>query len=185
MKLTNRESFLLIIAVATLLFGLTSLFIRPKIEEWKNIEKRIEDLKWQLDQDRKLIAEKDRWQEEFKKLRDAMPVFPSNKKMDVHWLQIIDKVAEKHNVRITKRQAYPEEAAMDIYELPIECSIESSLESLVKFIFDMENENIMLSFREVSIKPQSDGSLRTRFLLYCAYRKEQQKETPEVSNASK
>ena len=64
----------------------------------------------------------DKWIKDFQELNKQVPPFPADKKMDVHWLSVMDDVASKHGVVISKRQVGEEKRTGDLYEMPIETS---------------------------------------------------------------
>ena len=62
-----------------------------------------------------------------------MPVFPYEKDVDTHWLNVMDSVAQRNDLTISRRQTGREEEVGDVYELPIECKDwEGTLEALVR-----------------------------------------------------
>jgi hypothetical protein len=84
----------------------------------------------------------------------------------------MDGLASRNGVKIITRQVGEEEQAGEIYELPIECKdLEGTLQGLVRFLFDLQNEDAMLDIRQFYVKPKGKGDvlLRGRFTLYCAY----------------
>ena len=87
----------------------------------------------------------------------------------------LDLGAGRHNIIISSAQAGAEVEAGDVLELPIEVkSWEGCLESLVKFMHELENTNDgMFDITQLNFKPSSKkGYLRGSFTLNCAYMRE-------------
>lgn len=172
MKLSSREIVLGVATLSVALFGGTALLARPKFRVWKDMRARQAELRSQIELDRRLVAQREGWDKKLSEVSKLLPVQPAGKKMHVHWLSIMDRLAAKHGVTIRKRQAGEEKRQGDVYELPIECrDWEGSLESIVNFLFELQSEGAMLDIRQLLIKPKgkNTGQLRGRFTLYCAY----------------
>ena len=173
MKMSPRETVLVLATGAVALFGGSALLGRSKIDEWKDLNRQQAAVRSQIEQDKKMLVERPRWQKEFQKLRGMLPQYPLDKKMDVHWLSVMDELAKKHGINITQRQVGEEKRVGDIYELPIECKDwDGQLDAMVHFLFDLQAEGAMLDVRQMMVKPKeprTDDSLRGRVTLYCAY----------------
>ena len=173
MTATNREISLLLMTLGVALFGGTAILSRPKFDEWKQLRQQRTNARADIQTARELLASKDEWQNQFNVLSKELPSFPANKKMDIHWMSLMDQLASKNGVRIIRRQAGAEKQVGDVYELPIECrDWESSLPALTHFLFDLQTQTGMLDVRYLYIKPAKGGILRGRFTLYCAYTRE-------------
>ncbi len=170
MKMSPREMVLLMATLAVALFGITALLARPRFDEWKALRLAQHELREELAQDRRLLESRARWEDEFEALRSYLPQYPVDQKMDIHWMSIMDQLAAKHRVRINTRQAREERQVGDVYELPIEVrDWEAPLDSLVRFLFELQSQGAMLDLRQLTMKPNEQKVLRGRFLLYCAF----------------
>ena len=104
-----------------------------------------------------------------------MPTFEAGKATDTTWRRKLDEIAAKHLIVISSAQTGKEVEAGDVLELPIEVkSWEGCLESLVKFMHELENTNDgMFDITQLNFKPSSKkGYLRGSFTLNCAYMRE-------------
>lgn len=173
MKLSERELMLAMATGAVVLFGLSVILSKSKIEEWKEITKKQEELSAQIQRNQETINSRDVWLKKLGELQQALPEYPADKKMDVQWLSTMDQVAVKHGVKILKRQAGEEKVVGDVYELPIECKEwEGNLGAIVHFLFDLQSQGAMLDIRQLQVKPKAGDVLRGYFSLYCAYAKQ-------------
>jgi len=172
MTITPRESMLAL--TAPILFGGSALVARGRLDRWREIKAEQARLRGEIEADRALVAEREKWETEFAALSRMLPSFPADRKMDVHWLSVMDAAASRHGVSITRRRVGEEKQEGDVYELPIEVEHEGwqgSLEALVRFLFELQSEGAMLDIRQLRVTPRSDGQLSGRFTLYCAYRR--------------
>jgi Tfp pilus assembly protein PilO len=175
MKLAPRETMLTLATAAVALFAISYMAAKPKLESMKEIELEQINVRKQIQRDRETIAEKKKWDKEYEGLRKMLPTLPAGRNTDVHWLELMDNIAGKNGIKISKRQAGEEKKLGEVYELPVECKEwEGSLDSLAHFLFDIQNEGAMLDVRQLRVKPQGKDLLRGSFTLYCAYMKESQ-----------
>jgi len=120
----------------------------------------------------RLIAQKQKWTDAYEDEKKAMPTFEDGKATDTTWQRKLDEIAAKHHISIAQRQAGKEVVAGEVLELPIEVkSWEGALESLVKFMHELENtDEGMFDIRSISLKPSAKkGYLKGSFVLTCAY----------------
>lgn len=124
----------------------------------------------------KLISERRKWTEAYEEEKSRMPFFETGKATDTTWLAKMDEIAVKNHIFISQRQGGKEIEAGEVLELPIEVkSWEGALESLVKFMYELENsEEGMFDFKQINFKPSSKkGYLKGSFTLTCAYMREE------------
>lgn len=179
MNLTQRETVLFTATASVALIGISLVLARPRIDEFRNLGARQRVVREQIADDQALVAEAGKWQAGLDELRNMLPVVPPDKKMDVYWLSVMDRLAAARGLKISRRQAGEEQREGDIYELPIQCDDwEGDLESLLHFLFDLQSEGAMMDVRELHIRPKGKSLLRGRFALYCAYAKSSNAEPP-------
>jgi hypothetical protein len=167
-----REKNLLIIVAVLALYALAALSYKKQMENWRTARQIYENAQKKLQEEKDLIAVRNDWNKRYEQMQSLMPVFPEEKDVDTHWLNTMEALAEKNNLTISRRQAGEEvSTAGDVFELPIECKDwEGTLESLVKFLYDLHLEGAMLDVRNMFIRPSSKaGYLKGTFSLYCAY----------------
>jgi Tfp pilus assembly protein PilN len=173
MKMSDRELILGTLTVVVVLFGLTALLAKPKIDELKELNEQKQDVANSIKIEKRLVEKRDFWENKLTEMSKLLPMEPADKDMDVHWLSVMDRIASKHGVKIKKRLANEEVQLGDVYELPIECKEwEANLDSLVNFLFELQSEGAMLDIRQLMVKPKGKGMLKGRFTLYCAYTRE-------------
>jgi len=170
MKLSEREWILFLATAMAALFGGSAMLAKPKLEAWRELQQQQAEIGAQIEQDRELVEQTAKWERDFGELSEMLSEHPADKKMDIYWLAIMDNIAARHGVNISKRQVGEEKKVGDVYELPIDCNDwEGTLSALVHFLFDLQDEGAMLDIRQLYIKPKQGNVLRGRFSLYCAY----------------
>jgi Tfp pilus assembly protein PilO len=159
-----------VITVSVVLFGITGMLGRAKIEELKDIRRQQQDVRSSIERNQRLVEQRDKWNERMEKFKGMMPVFPKKKRMDVYWGSEMEKLASRHSLKIIRQEVGQEHQEGPIYELPIECrDWEGTLASLVHFLFDLQSKGAMLDIRYLRIKPKNKTIRKGRFSLYCAY----------------
>ena len=148
--------------------------ITSKQGEWYKAKKKYHEACKKYHDECKLISEKRKWQEDYDTERAAMPTFEGLVTTDTTWLEKVGQIAKKHNIEISNRSAGKETTADDVLELEITCNWEGSLESLVRFMHELENtDKGMFDFHSLAFKPSSKkGYLKGSFVLTCAYMRE-------------
>ena len=166
-----KEKNMLMIAVVVVLYAFAALCFKKQLANWKTEQKIYAAAQKKLQDENALIAAKDEWTAKYEKMRDLMPVFPYEKDVDTHWLNIMDSAATRNGFMIARRQTIKEAEVGDVYELPIDCKDwEGSLESLVQFLYDLNKEGAMLDVRQLFVRPSTKpGYLKGTFTLDCAY----------------
>lgn len=168
---SSREKNMLLITVVVVLYGAAGLSFKKQVANWKAEQKVYATAQKKLKEEKALIAARGEWAARYEEVRDLMPVFPYDKDVDTHWLNIMDSAATRNGLTISRRQTNKEAEVGDVYELPIDCKDwEGSLEALVKFLYDLNKEGAMLDMRQLYVRPSNKpGYLKGTFTLYCAY----------------
>ena len=159
-----------------LLYGLAAaLWFMSQEAAWKKAAKAYDRAKAQYESERRLIGEKAKWNQAYEDEKALMPTFEAGKATDTTWLGKMDALAAKHHITISQRQSGKETESGEVLELPLEVkNWEGALESLVKFMHELENtDEGMFDIRSLNFKPSSKkGYLKGSFTLTCAYMRE-------------
>ncbi len=171
-----REKAVLSSLGMILLYGLAiALWFTSQEAAWRKAAKTYERAKSQYESERRLIGEKAKWNQAYEDEKALMPTFEVGKSTDTTWLGKMDSLAAKHHITISQRQSGKETESGEVLELPIEVkNWEGALESLVKFMHELENtDEGMFDIRSLNFKPSSKkGYLKGSFTLTCAYMRE-------------
>ncbi|MDA1044099.1 MAG: hypothetical protein O3C57_02630 [Verrucomicrobia bacterium] len=170
MKISVREMVLLFLTLSVGLFGGTAMVARPKLEAWKTLRQEQQAALLEIEQSKRLIAQGATWEQRFTSLKDKLPQYADDQKMDIFWMSAMDDLASDNALTISKRQTKSEIREGDVYEFPITVlEWEGTLDAIVGFLFDLQSGGAMLDIQEIVMKPNNDKVLRGRFLLHCAY----------------
>ena len=190
--LSSRDKNLLVIIGVLVLYALLFFSYKGKIEQW-NIAKRIyERAHAKLQAEKALIAASGEWQEKLNEAVKIIPAFPEDaKNVDTHWQTVMDTLAEKSHISITRSQAPHEKKVGNLSEMVIECKDwEGTLKSIVNFLWSLHQEGASLDIQQLYIHPIQNrpGFLKGYFTLSCAYifgerDEEEEEEKEEEENA--
>jgi len=174
MKLSSREVGLGITTGALLLFGLTFLVGAPKIKVW---QERIETRKAQaqrIEVAKRLVGDRARWDERLANLHTRLTRYPVAMDVTADYLKILERVAKDNNITLVKRRPKKEKPQGDCYEMPIDCTWEGDLNSLVHFLYALDQENVTMDMESLSVKLVAGGKerLKGNFTLMCIYTRE-------------
>ncbi len=168
---TAKEKNMLMVIVVLVLYAAAALFYRKQEAEWKKHANVLKSVQKKYAQECALIEAGKDWDDKYTTMRSLMPVFPYDKDVATHWLNMMDTVASEHKLVISRRQLGKEEEVGDVFELPIDCkNWDGTLDSLVGFLYGLHAEGAMLDVRQLFVRPAANqGYLRGTFSLYCAY----------------
>ncbi|MFO7937077.1 MAG: hypothetical protein R6V06_05665 [Kiritimatiellia bacterium] len=181
-----KEKNMLMIIVVLILYSIAALLYRKQKNEWEKNRRIYNNALEKYNEECALIEAKDEWDLKYETMCALMPVFPYDRDVDTHWLNIMDTVASENNLVISRRQTGSEEEVGDVYEIPLECkNWEGTLESLVGFLYGLRKQGAMLDVRQIYVKHSSKpGYLRGTFSLYCAYMRGDVVEEPTAEQFS-
>lgn len=171
-NVSSREKTMLLVAVVAVLYAIAGLSYKKQVANWKRAERIYDTAQKKVAEERALIAARDEWTARYETMRGLMPVFPYDQDVATYWMSLMESAATRNSLTLSRRQAGKEEEVGDVYELPIDCKgWEGTLESLVKFLYDLQKEGAMLDVRQLFVQPISGrpGFLRGSFILTCAY----------------
>ena len=174
-KTLREKAIMAMLGMAVLYAFAVILWFVSAESSWKKAAKAYDKAKKTYQGEVKLIGEKRKWTDAYENEKQAMPTFEAGKATDTTWRRKLDEIAAKHNIVISSAQTGKEAEAGDVLELPIEVKTwEGCLESLVKFMHELENTNDgMFDITQINFKPSSKkGYLRGSFTLNCAYMRE-------------
>ena len=174
-KTLREKAILAVLGMVVLYAFAVILWFSSAESSWTKAAKTYDRAKKTYENEVKLIGEKRKWVDAYENEKATMPTFESGKATDTTWRRKLDEIAGRHNIIISSAQAGAEIEAGDVLELPIEVkSWEGCLESLVKFMHELENTNDgMFDITQLNFKPSSKrGYLRGSFTLNCAYMRE-------------
>ena len=170
-----REKAVIAVVVVLALYAMAVvLWFVSQQDAWKRAAKVYAGAKKTYESERKLISERQKWNDAYEEEKAQMPTFAFGKATDTTWQRKMDELAEKHHISISERQPGKEVEKGDVLELPIEVkNWEGALESLVKFMHELENTTEgMFDIGYLSFNSSKKGYMKGSFTLTCAYMRE-------------
>ena len=183
-NLSRRDRMIAAVGGVVAMYALAvGLWFMGQEQAWKTAAKKYDTAAKKTLSEKKLISQRQKWNDAYEEEREKMPVFSEEAKdVDTHWLSRMDSLAQDCHVGISQRQAGQQVEAGDVFEQSIDVKRwEATITSLVKFMHALETEKeSMFDIREISVKPSSHkGFLTGSFKLACAYMRGEKEEKDE------
>lgn len=178
MKSLREKALLAVLGVVLLYVAAAVLWFTTQETAWKKASRAYTNAKDRYAKECALIREKRQWEEAYESEKSRMPLFEDGKATDTTWLSMMDALATKHHIFVAQRQGGKETEAGDVLELEVDVkNWEGALESLVKFMYELENpdeqdEKIrgMFDIKSLNFRGSpKKGYLKGAFTLTCAY----------------
>lgn len=171
----REKAVLAVLGMILLYFLAAALWFVSQQDAWRKAARAYAQARKTYMDECKLIAERQKWNQAYEDEKALMPTFETGKATDTTWQRKMEEIAQKNHISISQRQVGKEVEAGDVYELPIEVkSWEGALESLVKFLHELENtDEGMFDVRMINMRPSSKrGYLKGSLTVTCAYMRE-------------
>ncbi len=172
MKMSPREWILGIVTMTVALYGLLFFMVSARLPEWRVIRSEQENLRAEIAESRALVEERGGWEAAMEERQDLMPVFPQGESMYSRLRSVVNRFASRHDLRIVSDRPGEERQEGPVYELPIVLQWEGTIDSLVRFLFDIEREGAMLDIRYLRVRPRDRTIRHGQIDIYFAYRRE-------------
>ncbi len=162
MKLNMREIGLAWITAIVVVLAGTYWFAQPKAQEWKDIEKALQNLEWKKKEAQHLLAGRDEVNQQLEQIRGKLPAHAAGKDVTAELLRMLERTAQQHGLVLLRREAERERSAGDIYEVSINCNWEGELEAIVHFLYALQTQGAILDVRQLTMSPIPGGKVRLK-----------------------
>jgi Tfp pilus assembly protein PilO len=157
MALNKRERTLLTITIAAIVLGANYLLVAPLAGKWRAFGGTLTTRRHELEAINATIQREPEWRQQLDHLRENMGKQPVRFDQTSDVLKKIDDVGSTSGILIQSKQA-KQPVEKDVYrELPVQCSFESTTESLVKFLYGLQTSSGFVSVEEIRITPRADN----------------------------
>ena len=173
MKISPREMVLVWITGSIALMGVTFILCAPRIKEWKSFQDKQAAINRKIEVTQNLLSQSSKWDSRLAEIRKKLPLYAPDKDVTAGLLIRIEQIANAHGLNLTSRDVEKETVKGDMYELAANCKWEGKLESLVRFLFDLQKEDAILDVSQLSVTPSDKKGLRGSFTVYCSYSRDQ------------
>ncbi len=169
MKMSSRELGLLWATGIVTLFGLTYLLAQPSVKAWKDLRASQMEVERKIQAAERLKSQGPQWEAKLADFRRQLPQYPPDKDVTADLLIRIEKLASANGLTLPSRDVEKEAQKGDMHELAVNCKWEGKLESLVRFLFALQNEDAILDTSQLTVAPSEKRVLRGSFTVYCSY----------------
>ena len=172
MKISKREMTLGVLTLAAVLAGSIGYGVDRKMPAWKEKAAEIKTLERRMHLHKKAIKMQENWLDELNALQAQLPIFDQNKRsVSPELVRDIKKLASNHTVTILKTNPRSEKPTGDLFELGINCTWEGSLDSMVGFLTDLQQQGVCYDVRTLTVAPigKNTGKLKGNMVVHCAF----------------
>ena len=173
MKISEREMWLILITYVSIMIFFLFIYINNKNEDYKNNEIEINSINSKILSNNKFINMNSIWENELIILEKKLKKFEKNEKsVSPQLMQEIKKIASSNGVNITRNQPFDEKPIGDLFEIGINCTWNSNLESLILFLAELQKNNLRYNIKTINIMPDTkDSKLKGNMIIECAFMK--------------
>lgn len=171
MKLAPRELVLMAATGAVILLGGAWYFGAPALDELATqrveVRKAVDAQKLA----RRLIEQRPEWETRYTELRSRIPQYGPTDPVTAEMLRTVKRLADEHQVSISRIEPDKEKVTGDLSEVAIDCSWEADLEPLVRFLYAVQSHPAILDVRQLSVAPGQGaaGRLKGSFTVFFAF----------------
>ena len=170
MRVSDRETILAWVTGVVLVGALTYLFAEPRARELGRIGDEQRTIRDKIALDERLVAQKPSWERKWQEAIATLPEYPADKDVTEELLRTLERLAQSSGVNLLRRDPEKEVAHGIVFELGIICRWQTTLDGLVRFLFDLQQQGAMLDVTQLTVSPEKDV-LKGSFTVSCAYRR--------------
>ena len=186
-KLSLRDRAVLLSVVVLILYGVAAIMWFAKFRlEWKKSADAYDKAVKTCQTERKLIARRPSLEEAYLEEEEKIPVLAENELANAKWMERLGELTKARNVSITRQNYGKEEQEGVLNKLDIDIEWTASLESLVKFMYDLETaDHAMFDVRSITISNlgKNTGYLKGKMTICCAYLRDNGDDEEEKGNS--
>jgi Tfp pilus assembly protein PilO len=162
MKITKRERGLFAITITVVVIVINYLLVIPLVRGWQDTGARLKTGQRQLTVIQATIKLGPQWHKQYDELRQSLGSRTENFQQISDVLKKIEEVATSSGVQVTSRRPMSEEDKGVYRVLPVQCAVEATTGSLVKFLFALQTGAGFVSVEQLQIspRPENPGILR-------------------------
>jgi hypothetical protein len=149
--------------------GVTYMLVDPQLQEWKSLNGKKSETARQLENQKRLIDQAPTWNAKLAQQKKKLPTHPQGKDVTTDLQILIERLAKANGVNLISRDAEKETLRGNMYEVAVNCKWEGKLESLTRFLFDLQKEDVILDISQLTVSPNEKKVLRGGFTVYCSY----------------
>lgn len=162
MKITKRERGMMVVVITAIALGINYLLIIPLIHTWHEDGIKLKSQQHVLAGMQSTIQHKEEWRKEYEELKRGLGQQTVQFQYTSDVVKKIQEVATSSGVQINATRQMAEEDKGVYRVLPVQCTVESTTESLVKFLFALQTGAGFMSVEQLTLspRPENPGILR-------------------------
>lgn len=172
MKISTRELTLAWLTLVVLVLALSWYTGSKKWAALKSAREQSSGISARMEHDQKLLDEREIWMKRMQDIRGQLPAHPADLDVTSELLRGLEQTANKSGLVLKTRSAGAETVSSNkLCEISIKCDWEGTLETLVPFLFDIQEQGVRYDIRELRVVPSKGEKekLNGNFILDCAY----------------
>lgn len=167
MTLRRRERVLLVATVSIVVAGGTYLAYRPLLQSYGRLGATVQNQQRELARNRAIVQHLPEWQRNYDELRARLGQQMESFQQMSDVLKKIQEVAATSGVIINTSKPMEEKDRGAYRELPVQCRVEATTDSLVKFLFALRTGAGFVSVEKLDILSQPNSNvLRCDLLIH-------------------
>ncbi len=173
-NMSLKEKAVLAVAGVVILYIIAIvLWFASQEAAWKSAAKQYDRECARYEKECRLISEKQKWSDMYESEKAQMPTFAKGTQVD--FKKYVSGLAKDNSIVLDWGDDGSKVEKDDVVELSVPVRWEGALESLVKFMYALENASDgMYDVENLSLRPSSKkGYLKGSFTLTCAYMREE------------
>ena len=173
-KAKNERIVAVVLGVLVAYALLAILWFMVFSKSWSDAAKRFERSKSAYERERKTISERTMWDDRYEEEAAQIPVVGDGQGVDTKWMSEMDDLAKGNNVFVSERKPGPQEEMGDMMQITVDVKWTAALESLVKFMYALENaDSGKFDVQAISFsQAKRQGYLSGTLTLTCIYKRE-------------
>jgi Tfp pilus assembly protein PilO len=173
MKITKRERGVLVITITAIVLGINYFLVVPLLRNWKETGIQLKSKQRVLAGMQTTIQNRAGWQKEYDELKKGLGQQTEDFKYTSDVAKKIQQVASSCGVQINATRQMTEEDKGVYRVLPVQCTVEATTESLVKFLFALQTGAGFMSVEQLTLspRPENPGILRCDIQVRALYAK--------------
>ncbi len=157
MALNKRERGLLIVTISAIVLGGNYLLITRLAKPWQNVRLQTTNASQQLQEMQATLQHAPEWQQEFDKLRHDLGEKSGKFQQTSDVLKKLQEVGTSAGILPKEWRPMIAEDKGVYRELPVSCRFESTIDSLVKFLYGLQTSSGFMNVQELQVTAQPDN----------------------------
>jgi Tfp pilus assembly protein PilO len=158
MALNKRERLLVAVTATFIVLGGNYLLLSPLAKKWGDLRVKTGTAHHELDSIVATLQRAPGWQKEYDQLRQSVGEKSEKFQETSDVLKKLEEEGASSGILIKERRAMPAEDKGVYRELPVVCRFESTIESLVKFLYGLQTGSGFISVQELQVTGQPDNA---------------------------